>query len=157
VKLVKAAFGLTPMSHLAKYFMVLHGAAFIAWGTVAIARADPFIDLKPQIFAPGVISGPAHDSAPAFTPNGKTIFFGRSSSAAAFILVSERIAQGWSEPKIAPFSGRWLDMEPAMAPDGTYLIFASNRPAVPAAHSVDGEMNGTLQPEEGSVRLSQRQ
>jgi Tol biopolymer transport system component len=119
-------------------------------GTATLARADLLTDIKPRIFAPGVISGPAHDSAPAFTPDGKTVVFGRSSAAAAFLLISHKTNRGWSEPQIAPFSGQWLDMEPAMSPDGTYLIFASNRPAVPGARPVDGEMNGKSQPGEGS-------
>jgi hypothetical protein len=117
---------------------------------VVIARADQLADITPRLFAPGVISEPAHDSAPAFAPDGKTVIFGRSSAAASFLLVSHKTDHGWSPPKIAPFSGQWLDMEPAMSPDGSYLIFASNRPAVIGARPADGQMNGKLQPGEGS-------
>jgi WD40-like Beta Propeller Repeat len=138
------------MLHVARIFVAFGAAECILFGTMTIAGADPVINVKPQIFAPGVISGPAHDSAPAFAPDGKTIVFGRSSAAAAFILISHKTNHGWSEPQIAPFSGQWLDMEPAMAPDGSYLIFASNRPAVLGAQPVDGQMNGTLQPGEGA-------
>ena len=31
----------------------------------------------PSIFMTGVISGPAHESAPAFAPDGKTVYFSR--------------------------------------------------------------------------------
>ncbi len=37
-----------------------------------------------------------------------------------------------------------------MAPDGSYLIFASNRPRLPNGRPVDGAMGGKLQPGEGS-------
>jgi Tol biopolymer transport system component len=136
--------------HLARIIMALNATGCALLGTATVARADLLADIKPKIFAPGVISGPAHDSAPAFIPDGKTVIFGRSSAAASFLLISHKTDHGWSEPKIAPFSGQWLDMEPAMAPDGSYLIFASNRPAVPGARPVDGEMNGKSQPGEGS-------
>ena len=138
------------MLYLARIFAALGAAECILFGAMTMAATDPVIDVKPQMFAPGVISGPAHDSAPAFAPDGKTVVFGRSSAAAAFILISHKTNDGWSEPQIAPFSGRWLDMEPAMAPDGSYLIFASNRPATPGAQPVDGQMNGNVQPGEGS-------
>ena len=118
------------MAHLARIIMALNASSCALLGTVTIARADALADIKPKIFAPGVISGPAHDSAPAFLPDGKTVVFGRSSAAAAFLLVSHKTEHGWSDPKIAPFSGQWLDIEPAISPDGSYLIFASNRPAV---------------------------
>jgi hypothetical protein len=125
-------------------------ASFTMLGALTVARADSLMDIKPRIFSPGVISGPAHDSAPAFTPDGKTVFFGRSSAVAAFLLISHKTDHGWSQPQIAPFSGQWLDMEPSMAPDGSYLIFASNRPATRGSKPVDGEMNGKSQPGEGS-------
>src|ERR1700756_3406892 len=82
----------------------------------------------PEVFEPGIISGPAHDSAPAFSPDGREVYFTRSSSSLSVIMVSRRIAQGWSEPGIAPFSGEWLEMEPAFSPDGRFLVYASNRP-----------------------------
>jgi WD40-like Beta Propeller Repeat len=104
----------------------------------------------PQLFAPGVISGPAHDSAPAFTPDGETVYFGRGNNAADFILVSHRVRGSWSKPAIASFSGAWLDMEPAMSPDGAYLIFVSNRPSAAGAQPIDGAINGKSEPGRGA-------
>jgi hypothetical protein len=89
----------------------------------------------PSVFAPGVISGPAGDSAPAFTPDGNTVYFGRRSA----ILVSHRDGQTWSAPQVAAFSGRWGDYEPAIAPDGSFMIFVSNRPAREPGPALDGE------------------
>jgi Tol biopolymer transport system component len=138
------------MTHLARIVVALSAAVLTLLGTVRIARADLLADIKPKIFAPGVISGPAHDSAPAFTPHGDTVYFGRGNNVADFILVSHLVRGSWSEPQIAAFSGQWLDMEPAMSPDGSYLIFASNRPVVPGGLPVNGEMNGKSQLGKGS-------
>jgi hypothetical protein len=102
-------------------------------------------DVTPQIFAPGVISGPASDGAPAFTPDGNTLFFTRNAATWSVILESHRIADRWSEPTIAPFSGTWNDQQPAMAPDGSHMVFASWRPATTAQ---------TSQPDANTPRVS---
>jgi WD40-like Beta Propeller Repeat len=49
-------------------------AAAISLSLNAVA-ADP--QFHPTIFAPGVISGPANDASPAFSPDGKTVYFSR--------------------------------------------------------------------------------
>jgi Tol biopolymer transport system component len=87
----------------------------------------------PQIFAPGVVSGPANDGSPAFSPDGNTIFFTRSTANWGVIVESHKVQGEWSRPTLAPFSGEWPDSSPAMSPDGSYLIFESNRPATPLA------------------------
>jgi hypothetical protein len=85
-------------------------------------------NVTPQIFSPGIISGPANDGSPAFTPDGNTLFFARSGNSWSVILESHRSGDTWSEPAIAPFSGMWNDMQPAMSPDGSHLLFVSIRP-----------------------------
>lgn len=99
----------------------------------------------PRIFEPGVISGPAHDSAPAFAPDGNTVYFTRSNAAQSTIFVSHRVDGRWQKATIAPFSGEWNDMEPAFAPDGSYLVFVSNRPAVAGGSPIEGRFNGAAQ------------
>lgn len=103
----------------------------------------------PTVFAPGVISGPASEASPVFTPDGANVYFTRSNSSDNVILVSHREADGWSEPKIAPFSGQWRDLESAMAPDGSYLIFASSRPVPESGKQPDGFWGGTIHPGRG--------
>src|ERR1700757_3289619 len=82
---------------------------------------------SPRLFAPGVISGPANDLSPVFTPDGNTVYFNRSNDSVSVILVSTLSHGVWSTPTVAPFSGKWNDIEPAMSPDGSFLVFASNR------------------------------
>ena len=106
-----------------------------SWPTAALAICSFFVCLAQepaygasasaaQVFAPGVISGPANDADPAFTPDGATLVFARNST----LMIARRTADGWTAPRIAPFSGEWMDQQPAMAPDGSFLVFVSNRP-----------------------------
>ncbi|MGD0735259.1 MAG: hypothetical protein ABR976_08940 [Terracidiphilus sp.] len=87
--------------------------------------------VSPEVFAPGLISGPANDGTPAFSPDGNTIFFTRTNGNWNAILESHKVNGQWSHPTLAPFSGQWSDSAPAMAPDGSYLIFESKRPIAP--------------------------
>ena len=94
----------------------------------------------PQIFAPGVVSGPANDGSPAFSPDGNTIFFTRSAANWSAIVESHKINGQWSHPALTPFSGEWSDTSPAISPDGTYLIFESKRPKLsPESQPEQGE------------------
>ena len=88
----------------------------------------------------GILSADRDDS-PAFTPDGQTFYFDRTIDRNKTIMVSHRVGGHWSPPVAVPFSGRWLDQDPAVSPDGTYLIFSSNRP-VPGGDSVVFEQNG---------------
>ncbi|HEV7164086.1 MAG TPA: hypothetical protein VGO35_01690 [Gammaproteobacteria bacterium] len=107
---------------------MLRLSAFMLMAASCAASATDII-ATPEIFSPGVISGPAHESSISFMPDGKTAFFDRGKPPnASVILVSHKVDGAWSEPTIAPFSGTWLDHDPVMAPDGSYLVFASNRP-----------------------------
>jgi WD40-like Beta Propeller Repeat len=96
---------------------------------------------SPKLFAPAIVSGPADDLSPAFSPDGKEVYFTRGNNSASTIMVST-LRDQWSTPQIAPFSGRWSDFEPTMAPDGAFMIFASNRPAAGRGKPLDGSFNG---------------
>jgi hypothetical protein len=116
------------------------GAIAAFSGTLAMASAAA----APTIFAPGVISGPATDAAATFTPDGKTVYFFRSNGEDYDIMTSQLDGVRWSRPVIASFSGHWRDLEPAMAPDGSYLVFASSRPADGGGKPIDGHWGGQL-------------
>ena len=105
------------------------------------ARAED--DPSPVLFGEGVISGPLHDSAPAFSRDGRTVWFSRSDTGQpSTILVSRRVGGRWSVAKPASFSGRWSDMEPTMSPDERTLVFVSNRPVDGGDTPLDGVFNG---------------
>jgi hypothetical protein len=89
--------------------------------------ADAGAPVAPDIFAPGVISGPANDGSPTFSPDGNTLFFTRSTATWSVIVESHRTKGVWSEPVVAPFSGEWPDSSPGFAPDGTFVVFVSTR------------------------------
>jgi WD40-like Beta Propeller Repeat len=75
----------------------------------------------------GIINQDSDDTL-AFTPDGDTVFFDRSNGPRKTIMVSHRIKGRWSPPQPASFSGRWFDQNPLVAPDGSFLLFNSDRP-----------------------------
>ena len=85
---------------------------------------------EPAIFAPGVISTGDYESHPAFTPDGKTLYFLKDSPDFSFwtIFVSEFRDGQWSKPEVAPFSGQYKDADPFISGDGTKFLFISSRP-----------------------------
>ncbi len=105
-----------------------------------------------QAFAPEIDWSPGSSYAsPAFTPDGKTVYFTRSQGAKRTIVFSRRIGAAWSAPEVAPFSGTWRDIEPAMAPDGSYLVFVSNRPRSAGGKPLDGFFGGQIRPGAGGA------
>ena len=102
---------------------------FVSGLITQMSAQTPASSPQPEIFAPGVISGPDNDGAPTFSPDGNTLFFTRSTAHWTVILESHRSASEWSKPKLASFSGVWPDSSPAMSPDGSYIVFQSTRPA----------------------------
>jgi hypothetical protein len=85
---------------------------------------------EPTIFAEGIISTGDFDSHPAFTPDGKTLYFLRSTPNFNLwtILVSRFERGRWGLPEVAPFSGQYSDADPFITPDGSRFYFISNRP-----------------------------
>src|SRR5579859_194302 len=106
-------------------------AACCTTALAGAAHADASPSDMPQVFAPGVVSGPANEDSAA-------------------IMVSHRVNGVWSTPTVAAFSGQWLDHDPAMAPDGSFLIFSSNRPDHEGGKALDAVMaNGKVRPGSG--------
>lgn len=106
------------------------------------------------LFVPGQISTTAESSlAPAISPDGRTVCFGESvrsgENVTSTIVISEKHDGKWANAVPASFSGKYRDLEPAFAPDGKYLIFASNRPESEGGPLLDGHYNGKVLPTKG--------
>lgn len=95
----------------------------------------------PALFAPG---DRADAESLAFTPDGNTVYFMRGSDQGASVMSSHRVNGQWSAPTVAPFSGHWRDGDPSMAPDGSFLVFSSNRPATKDGQPIDAVRNGKV-------------
>lgn len=91
----------------------------------------------------------ADDASPAFAPDGRSVVFSRGDGAQRHLYVAERGKADWMPATPAPFSASWMDLEPAMAPDGSYLVFASNRPSHSDGAALDGYFMGKPRPGRG--------
>ena len=92
--------------------------------------ARPEVINDPVIFEKDIITTRDDEFGGTFTPDGKTCFF--SKSVLRFyidvICYSEFKNGAWQTPRIAPFSGKYRDFDPVISPDGTKMIFTSDRP-----------------------------
>jgi hypothetical protein len=99
----------------------------LALAQVPYASHKPMTE--PTIVGKGIISSGDFDSHPAFTPNGRTIYFVRSSPNFKFwtIFVSKFENGRWTQPEVAPFSGQYSDADPFITSDGHQFYFISKR------------------------------
>jgi Tol biopolymer transport system component len=90
--------------------------------------AGPFPE--PALFGEGVVSTGEYESHPAFTPDGRTLYFVRSTPEFTdwTIYVTHHSDGRWSPPKVAPFSGEHRDADPFISADGEQFYFISDRP-----------------------------
>jgi|ERR1041385_3157164 Tol biopolymer transport system component len=116
-------------------FCLTCGSSYNIIAQSAARTQHPYVSDKalsePTIFADGVISTGDFDSHPAFTPDGQTLYFVRSTPNFNLwtILVSRFENGQWNTPEVAPFSGQYSDADPFITPDGSRFYFISNRPA----------------------------
>lgn len=98
---------------------------------------------EPRLFAPGIVSTGLAERDVAMTPDGDEFYFTATAGSRfghTAVVVVRRVDGRWTEPEVASFSGRYLDMEPALSADGSRLYFMSKRPTVggdPAAANED--------------------
>lgn len=95
---------------------------------------QPPADTTPTVFAPQFILDGVH-SAPAFTPDGNTVYWSRyytpegTRSRTQHIFTSHVEDGHWTAPQLASFSGVYSDGGPSITPDGFRLFYYSNRPS----------------------------
>jgi len=89
--------------------------------------------VEPLLFAPGVVSTAAFELNSAFTPDGRELYQSLVVSGWSFSAITERRegTAGWDDPEVAPFSGRYNDLDPNLSPDGNSVFFISRRPETP--------------------------
>jgi hypothetical protein len=93
--------------------------------------------LEPELFAPGIVSTGLQTRDVAMMPDGSELYFSVTVGARTMIMVTRQVDGRWSEPVVAPFSGRHLDIEPAISPDGKRFFVLSTRPQ-PDQEPVEG-------------------
>ena len=85
----------------------------------------------PRLFAPGILKS-VHSkiSAPAFSPNGREVYWcaGGTHDANLWIWCMIEEEGGWTPPRRASFSERLSEREPFLSVDGSHLYYTSRRP-----------------------------
>jgi Tol biopolymer transport system component len=115
------------------------------------AGAAPVAPARPEIFAPGTISATGNVNAITFSPEGDRAWFDEVAGGGSTIMQSHRVDGIWSRREIASFSGEWRDLDPAMSPDGSFIVFCSNRPDAAGGRPLDAHgFDGRLRPGAGS-------
>jgi hypothetical protein len=108
-------------------------AALIGIGIAAATPAHSQ-ETAAELFGAGIFSTGDYELPPTFAPDGRRAYFTVSTplyGRMRFILETRRRGNVWSEPMVAPFSGRYDDADPYISPDGSQLFFLSKRPVTP--------------------------
>ena len=114
--------------------VLLLGLVWFAMAQSTKQSRPPYASDKPMteatVFGGGIISTGSFDSHPAFTPDGKTLYFLRSTpNFNLWTIVFSHFERGrWNTPQVASFSGQYSDADPFISADGSRLYFISNRP-----------------------------
>src|SRR3569833_2981529 len=84
----------------------------------------------PQVFAKGILSDGFSNRDFAISPENDEVFFTNQQPRFALSTILHIIKKDgkWGQPEVAPFSGKWRDLEAVFTPDGNYIYFASDRP-----------------------------
>ncbi len=93
-----------------------------------------------EVFGSGILSDNAITRDFTINSAGTDLFYTRVApkNRISVIMHATKNADGqWSLPEMAPFSGRYADLEPAFSPDGKRLFFASKRPRSEADSRTD--------------------
>ncbi len=108
--------------------MRLLAAATLTLLCIAAHAADA---PTPRELAPGVLSTGDDEWGFTMSPQGDALWFNKADRGYRVQVIMESTKGGdgrWQAPRVAEFSGQYRDIDPAMSPDGHYLVFASNRP-----------------------------
>ena len=84
----------------------------------------------PKLFAKGILSDGLSNRDFTISPKGDEIFFTlQQARFASSTILHLTLKNGqWNKPEVAPFSGRYRDLEAAFSTDGQAIYFSSDRP-----------------------------
>ncbi len=120
--------------------------AVTAIGAVAVAAVRV---ATPTLFQPFPVPPGKQLIDVAFTSSAQTLYITSKAGKDDTILESTRSGGGWSAPRVVPFSGTWRDLEEVITPDGSAMIFASNRPVAMGGRPLDAFYYGRYLPKRG--------
>ena len=83
--------------------------------------------MKPEIFAPGIISTGYNDRIACFTPDAKELYFMLWGAPVGVLLHMKEKNGTWTKPEVVPFSGKY-NGEYTLSPDGKKIAFCTNMP-----------------------------
>jgi len=90
-------------------------------------QADP--GMKGELFAPGIMSTGLYELNAVFFPGGKEVIYSVQTGYMQWAMIMMKEVNGkWTEPIIAPFSGKYGGVDPFVSYDGNTVYFCSNRP-----------------------------
>ena len=93
--------------------------------------------LKPEIFAPNIVSTGMAEINAAFSPDFKEFYYSiRMPNGQLVIMAMIYDGTKWSEPEVASFSGKYSDADPFVTYDGNWLYFISRRPIMPSGAAI---------------------
>ena len=84
--------------------------------------------IKPELFAPGIITTQMAEFFCAFMPDGSEFYFSVYSLGHSSIAVVKKTDKGWTQPEVVSFSGRYGDSSPTITSNGKRMFFISQRP-----------------------------
>jgi len=86
--------------------------------------------LEAKMFAPNFISTEDFNHSPAFSPDGKELYYTLESRKFNFgtIMISKVENGSWSKPVPADIEGEYREIDPFITADGSKMFYNSNRP-----------------------------
>ena len=89
---------------------------------------QPFQTDTATIFLPDVISNEFNVRDASLSPDENEFFYSLRGTSFFSIIQVKKVNGIWQNPEVAPFSGKYSDLEPMFSQDGKKLFFVSNRP-----------------------------
>ena len=117
-----------------KIVACLSGLIMLSFGISAVGQSEAGLTTASpaaiERVAAGIISTDRNETFPMVDPVNGSLWFSvyDDSFDDQTIMFSRRTDSGWAAPEVAPFSGEWGDRAPRFSPDGSALVFTSNRP-----------------------------